>query len=252
VRTLYIDIETSPMVAYAWRTFKENIGVDQIIEPTRVICAAWQWGHEDPADGTFFHAEWYVDGHLGMVEMLHSVLDEADVVVHYNGASFDVPHLNREFMEAGLTPPSPFAQVDLYKVVSKMFRFTSNRLAHVSDVLKLGPEGKLHTDFSLWKDVLAGDKQARLDMQTYNMNDVVITRELHEKFKPWVPGPPNAGLYADSEEPICVSCGSSELEKRGFAYTSAGKFQRFQCQGCGRWMRGAKRESTTPMREARL
>lgn len=243
MRTLYLDIETSPMVAYAWRTFKENIGVDQIITAPRVICMAWAWD-DKPVK---FAAEWTT---YDFVAQLHSLLDRADVVVHYNGESFDVPHLNREFLEHGLQPPSPYAQVDVYKTVRKMFRFPSNRLAWVSKVLT--DSEKIHTDFTLWSRVLDGEVSARKEMRDYNKQDVVALRDIYTRLQPWIPSHPNVGLYADGEAPVCLSCGGSSLESRGFAFTTAGKFRRFVCRDCGRWMRSAKRESTTPMREARL
>ena len=33
-----------------------------------------------------------------MVSRVHGLLDDADVVCHYNGKKFDIPTLNREFL----------------------------------------------------------------------------------------------------------------------------------------------------------
>ena len=49
--------------------------------------------------------------------MIHQLMDEADVMVGWNSAAFDRKHLNREFLQAGMTPPSPSREVDLMKVV---------------------------------------------------------------------------------------------------------------------------------------
>ena len=246
MRTLYIDIETSPNLAWVWGLRLQNIGLNQLVEPTRILCAAWSWGGSKEM---YFTSEW-TDGDY-MVHTLREILHEADVVVHYNGASFDVPHMNREFLEAGLIPPSPFAQIDLYRAVRKQFRFPSNKLAYLAEVLELGDEGKLHTDMTLWTRVLAGEPSAQNEMQRYNEEDVVLLKDLYLQLQPWIPSHPNTGLYAEGNDPMCVACGAVDLVKEGFAYTGAGKFQRYSCGACGKWMRDAKRIETTPMREAR-
>lgn len=246
MKVLHLDIETSPNVAYVWGLFKQNISLSQLLEPTRVICAAYSWEGDD---AYHFAAEWKRGGRKRMIAELWRVLSEADAVVHYNGASFDVPHLNREFLELKLGPPAPFAQVDLYRAVKANFRFPSAKLAHVADVLELGDDGKLHTDMWLWNRVLDGDPDAREEMERYNVEDVVLLKDLYTALLPWIPRHPNTGLYADALS-VCTACGSENVIKEGFAFTGAGKFQRYSCSDCGRWMRAASRIATTGMREA--
>jgi hypothetical protein len=82
----------------------------------------------------------------------HGLLDSADVVLHFNGRRFDVPHLNREFLLAGLTPPSPYKQIDLLSgVVRQGSSFPSNKLA--VRVEGTGPRRarRRHGGFDLWK-----------------------------------------------------------------------------------------------------
>ena len=249
MKILHIDIETSPHTVYAWGLFNQNISLNQIIEPTRVLCAAWAW-HD--VDDMHFAAEWRHGGRKSMIAKLYAALNEADAVCHYNGASFDVPHLNREFLEAGYGPPAPYAQIDLYRTVRRSFKFASNKLAWVSEVLALGDDGKLKTDMTLWTRVLDGDAAARSEMQRYNEEDVRLLKELYEQILPWIAGHPNVGLYDDSlAQPVCGSCGSTHVVKEGFSYTAAGKYQRYSCKGCGKWLRAAKRMDTTELRETR-
>ena len=42
-KVLVIDIETSPNVVYAWGLWDQNIGISQVIEPSRVLCFAAKW-----------------------------------------------------------------------------------------------------------------------------------------------------------------------------------------------------------------
>ncbi len=103
MRLLFLDIETSPTSAYTWDLFNAFIGVDQIIEPTKMICWAAKW----KGDRTMMFRSVHDDD---MVEAAWELFDQADAIVTYNGKRFDIPHMNREFLEAGLPPPSPYQQ----------------------------------------------------------------------------------------------------------------------------------------------
>jgi hypothetical protein len=242
VRVLLIDIETSPISADVWELWRVNVGLSQIREPTRMICFAAKWLHEPKIQ---FYSEWQ-HTHEVMVGKAHDLLSEADAVGHYNGERFDVPHLNREFLLAGLGPPAPYQQIDYLRAIRKQFRFPSNKLAYISAVL--GYEGKLaHEGHSLWIKVLDGDPKAQRLMRKYNMRDVECLEELHDRLLPWIPGLPNQAVYSDKPD-TCPRCGSPERQSRGFAYTRQGKYQRYQCQGCRGWYSDAKRVSGATVR----
>lgn len=244
MKTLFIDIETSPNIVYTWGLFNQNIGVNQIITPTGVLCFAAQFDDSK----MMFHSKWN-DGHEGMIRAAWELLDQANVVVHYNGKSFDVPHLNREFLQLGLTPPSPFVQVDLLLVARKQFNFTSNKLEFVSRALDL--EGKIeHEGFGLWEKVLAGEIRAQNRMMKYNKRDVTLLLELYEQFLPWIPSHPSRTLYDDTGCPRCGAIDS--LQRRGFAYTKVSKYQQWHCLACGTYFRAAKREEGVSIQESVL
>src|SRR4051812_2425821 len=95
-RTLYLDIETAPHVAHVWGLWNQNVSLAQLQESSRVLCFAAKWRG---ARSSMFYAEWDNDGADGMLLKAHSLLSAADVVVHYNGASFDIPTLNKEFIQ---------------------------------------------------------------------------------------------------------------------------------------------------------
>lgn len=243
MRKLFLDIETSPHVAYCWRLYDETIGLSQVIEPTRMLCVAY--GFDD--EPVQFAAEWQRGGHEGMVNKLHAALDEADLVIHYNGASFDEKHLNREMLELGLTPPATFQTVDLFQTIKAKFRFASNKLEWVAKRLEIR-DGKLKTDFELWRRVMEGDKAARKEMEEYAIEDTKLVAELYVELLPWITRHPNAALFAEDGVECCTRCQSTNLIKYGTAYTMAGNFQRYRCKDCGSQMRGAKRQGTTPLR----
>src|SRR5947207_2672032 len=114
MRILALDIETKPATVYTWSLYQPIIGIEQIIDPGGLLCFSSKWVGDRKIT---FRSEWYdqltsTAGRQGMAEKLWDQLDEADAVLHWNGESFDVPHVQREFMELGLKPPSPFKQID--------------------------------------------------------------------------------------------------------------------------------------------
>ena len=238
-RVLVLDIETSPALVYVFDIWNQNIGINQVVEPTRMICFAAKWVGSPK---TLYFSDFHQD-HEAMVTAAFSLLNEADAVVTYNGDKFDLGHLNREFTELGLGRPAPFVSIDLCKVVKKHHRWLSNKLAWVTQRLELG--GKLETGgFQLWRDCMDGDPKAWSKMRRYNKQDVVTTEELYIELLPWIDNHPPYQLYVsevEGEEPACPRCGNASLQKRGFALTKVSRFQRYQCSTCGSWSRGGRR-----------
>lgn len=243
-RILFVDIETSPNVVYTWGLWNQNIGLNQIIETTRMLCFAAKWAGDEDVQ---FFSEWQ-HGREGMVRAAWAALDNADVVVHYYGSRFDVPHLNREFIEAGLTPPSPYKQVDLKVAVAKRFKLPSNKLEFVSQVLKL--DGKVkHEGFGLWKGVLDGEEGARRRMAVYNIRDVELLEEVYERLLPWIPGVPSRLLYGGDG---CPACGSPDIHLVGPYRTKLSAFAQYRCVDCGSFSRDSKRLYGVDIQEAVL
>lgn len=235
-RVLTLDIETSPHLADVWALWDQNVSLTQLREASRVICFGAKWHHSDEV---MFYSEHHQD-HRTMVERAFALLDEADIVVHFNGRKFDIPHLNREIDGYRLGVPAPYKQVDLLQVAKKHFRFASNKLAHIT--AELGLSGKLdHSGHELWVRCLAGDPAAWAEMTAYCCQDVRTTEELYDRWLPWIDTHPTVTLLDDSIEPRCGKCGSNRLQRRGVATTKQGLFQRFQCQGCGGWSRGTRK-----------
>lgn len=246
MKLLILDLETAPNLAYVWGLFKETINPQQVKETGRVISVAAKW-YQDPE--IFFWSDFH-DGHLQMVTNTHNLITEADAVVTYNGSAFDIPHLNREFLLAKLEPPSPTRDIDLYRVVRERFRFPSNRLDAVCR--ELGVPGKVkHTGFDLWLRCMADDPKAWALMKRYNTRDILITERLYTRLRPWIKSHPHVGLY--NEDPsvnICGRCGSDRLQRRGLVATALGLYQRYQCQKCGGWSRGARSVARVDARPA--
>lgn len=235
MKILTLDIETSPHKGFHFGMFNQNFSLAQIEEWTRMICFAAKWLHED---GVMFFSDFH-DGHRNSVLAAHDLVSEADVLVTYNGDSFDLKHMNREFLLQELPPPAPYQSVDLYKVNKSRFRFASTKLDHFGEQLQIGQKMK-HAGFQLWIDCMNGDIDAWDKMRQYNCEDVRLTEKVFKRVEPWIMNMPHKGLYEEIE--FSCRCGSTNLQKRGFHYTQIGKYQRYRCNDCGRWLNSSKAE----------
>ena len=138
-------------------------------------------------------------------------LDAADAVVHYNGTKFDIPTINREFIEYGFGPPSPYKHIDLLFTVKRRFRFQSNKLEFVAKKLKIGKKME-HEGHQLWIDcTINHDSSAWAKMREYNRQDVLLTEKLYDKLLPWIQSHPNHNLYSDGTKELCPQCGNPHL-----------------------------------------
>lgn len=186
-----------------------------------------------------FYSEWE-EGHEAMMHILHGLLDEADVVVHYNGNKFDIPVINAEFAKYHMSPPAPYRQIDLYRICRSTFRFPSFKLDYVAQSLGLGEKTK-HPGFELWVDTMNGVPKAQNLMKKYNKQDVVLVEHLYKRLLPWIYNHPNHALYKDNlTRPVCTNCGSTHLHSRGTYKTNTMMYPQYQCQGCGKWVRDRK------------
>lgn len=233
MRILTLDIETRPHEVHTWGLYNQNVSLSQLQQPSSVLCWAAKWYGQKKIH---FESVWKSEEE--MVNKAWDLINEADAIVHYNGTSFDIPTLNREFVVRGLSPPQPHKNIDLLKTVRKRFRFASNKLDFVSRELGLTPKVE-HEGHQLWVDVLNGNRSAQKKMREYCIGDVYTTEELYAQLLPWIDNHPNHQLY--DLEAGCPKCGSSSVTRQGYAYTRDSKFQRYMCKDCGGWSRGNRR-----------
>lgn len=237
VKILLLDIETQPAIAYIWSLFDTFVPTDRIVEPGRTLCWAAKWLDKDKVTFRSVHHH----GREKMIEDMYNLLEEADVVIHYNGKRFDMPTLNREFLLEGYTPPTTYKEVDLLQVVRKKFRFPSNKLDYVSQELGIGAK-VVHKGMDLWKGCMAGVAKDWKVMKKYNIQDVSLLELLYRRLLPWIDNHPNRALWMkDVDKPTCRNCGGTHVQKRGMEVTKVLKYQRYKCVDCGANMRGRVR-----------
>ena len=223
-KVLVLDIETSPAQAFVWSLRPDYIPPAQVIEPSRVLCFAAKWTTEKRVQ---FYDE--RQGREPMIEAAWRLLDEADVVVGYNHVRFDIPHLQREMVELGYGPPSPWIDVDLLTEVRRNFRFLSNKLGSVLESLGLDAKDD-PGGFVTWRGVLAGDEKAWKRMLDYCKADVQVTADLYVFLHNWL-RLPHAGLFSGDMRG-CHACGARTLTPDGIVRTKVSAYLRLLCD-CG-------------------
>src|SRR5690606_35926044 len=122
IKMLFIDIETSKILAYVWGLFKQNIGIKNVVEDWYILCYSAKWLGDDKIINDSLHhhplpesGRYKFNEHF-LVESAWQLLDEAKYVVAYNGRAFDKKKLNAKFLEYGYPEPSPYKVIDPYLI----------------------------------------------------------------------------------------------------------------------------------------
>lgn len=237
-KVLLFDIETAPIVAYVWALWDQNVGLSQIKSDWHVLSWAGKWLGSDKIMYKDQRKAKVLEDDSGILRTIWELLDEADIVITQNGKKFDVKKLNARFIFHGFKPPSPFKHIDTLVLAKKHFGFTSNKLEYLAKALKTKTQKMARREFDgfeLWKECLAGNMKAWREMEKYNKADVLALEQVYEKLIPW-DSSINFNLYNDDVHNVC-KCGSVHFQRRGYAYTTTGKYQRLQCVECGAWTR---------------
>lgn len=233
-KILVFDIETLPMEAYVWGLRDQNVGLNMIKEDWSVLSWAAKWYGEDDIFYQDVRKKRKVRDDKQVLKGIWKLLDEADYVVGQNSNSFDVKKLNARFILHGMKPPSSYKKLDTLVMARKNFKFTSNKLAYLSNTLCSKYEKLSHgkyAGFSMWAECMKGNQDAFREMEEYNRMDILSTEELFDRLLPWS----NATLfniYNESTDPVCT-CGNDKFKKDGFHYTNSSKFQKYRCTNCG-------------------
>lgn len=221
-RSLFLDIETTPHIVYTWGMWKQDVSPDKVITPSKLLCWAAKFRGK-----SFFG--WNTTEELLTLSVL---FESASQVVTYNGKKFDMPIVQREFLQAGLPPPPKLHHVDLLQTVRGKFKFEHNKLDVVAQKLGLGGKVK-HEGFGLWLGCMAGDTDSLRKMRSYNERDVVLTEKLYHRLLPWVtPVPRNRDG--------CRRCGGTVVARGYYTLVSGVVKTKGQCSSCGGWQVGDK------------
>lgn len=227
IRMLYLDIETTPHEGTFWNLFPKYIPINQLKKATELLSWAAKWEGER-------EIIYRSSNDSDCITKMWDLLNEADCVVHYNGTSFDMKHLNREFVVRGLPPPSKYDQIDLLKTVRKQLKLASNKLDYVARVFGLGSKIK-HEGIELWYKCINGCSKAWAKMERYNKQDVKLLPALYKKLIPWIHNHPNLGMWIeDPKGLVCPTCVAQKGHEQIEDYRSKTQsYNQYRCGSCG-------------------
>lgn len=236
MKSLFLDIETAPLVAYVWDIWDQNIGLSQINTDWHLLSFSAKW-KGDPDSKIIYHDvrnSRKIENDAALCVKAWKLLNEADVVITHNGKRFDSKRLNARFAIHGMKPPGSYRHIDTYEIARRVFAFTSTKLEYLADSLGVSHRKSKHPKFQgfdLWKECLKGNKEAWKNMEEYNRQDIRVLEDVYNRLVAW-DNKINFSLYNESLHHTC-KCGSTKHNRNGYAYTASGKFQRYACVVCG-------------------
>jgi DNA polymerase elongation subunit (family B) len=231
-KILLYDLETFPNIGYTWTKWETN--VIKFVKEWELASFAWKWLGESKISvmSQRNHTEKQLATHLA------ALMNESDIIVAHNGDNFDLKKSRVKFLQHGIKPPAPSKTVDTKKVAKSRFAFNSNSLNDLAETLKLGK--KVNTGgFELWEGCMRNDKSAWALMEKYNKQDVDLLEKVYLKLRGWMTNHPNMALIKDIAIG-CPSCGSEEIQSRGYSITAKTRRRRLQCQSCACWFQAGK------------
>lgn len=258
-RILTFDIETQRAIVEVWDLFPKFIHIDRVRVPKRILCFSARWRGEDR---TIFRAAWDEDkdfqvepqAYEKMCRALWELLNQADVVVTWNGDRFDIQWVEEECARLGMGRPRSYKSVDLIKILKR--RFKAGLMSMKLDWSArqwLHDQKTPHGATDLWHDIRYGTRTEKRDaqrlMRTYCEHDTALTERLLGEYLPWVGV--NFALYRDNSEELryCTKCGTAgQLKRDGMHHTNAFSYQQYRCKKCGGLSRGKRAKATTELR----
>ena len=229
---LVVDVETTPLMAYTWGCWQQNINPVQLIKESNMLTWSAKWLYEPEIfSDRLTSKEAKAGDDKRLVTGLWKFLEAANVVIAHNLDKFDNKVIKTRFFLNGLKPTTPYQGIDTLKVVKREFKFPHNRLDWIHK--RLGGEGKIETDFDLWKRCMDGDDEALEYMEKYNREDVKVLEEVYTMVKPWIKSHPNMALFVETDGESCPTCSSVDLNWTGSYATMVNKYSSFRCGKCG-------------------
>jgi len=251
LKRLFWDIETSPNIMFSWRCgSKIYLDHQNIIQERAIICICFKWEGQKRV-----HALTWDDGNdKEMLKEFGRVVAEADEMVAQNGDWFDMRWFNGRRLFHGLEPLPPTKTVDTLKILKRHFYLNSNSLDYVANLL-FG-EGKIKTDFDLWKQIVLNNSGGAMrEMVRYCKKDVILLERIWNRLRDFEVPATHAGAALTGnagDRWMCPHCASGDVFKSKGRTTAKGMVQhQMKCKSCGRYYSIADRVHTFYLRAKR-
>ena len=158
---------------------------------------------------------------------------EADCWLTHFGTWYDIPFVNTRLLYHNLpTLPTNFPHVDTWKISKNHLKLRNNRLITISEFLGTRDE-KNAIKPEQWLLALGGHRSSMSYIVEHCRRDVLVLEQAYGKLRHLINNHPVFNLV--SEKGVCKTCGSSDLQWRGYHRTRQHAYRRFHCQDCGQW-----------------
>lgn len=230
-KVLVFDVETLPLVAYAWKVWDENISDAQIIKDWCILSWSAKWLHDDKImSDVLTKREALTRNDERLIENFWLLLNDADVVIAHNGKRFDIKKVNTRFWKHKMKKPSSYKVIDTLTAVKSVFSLNHNGQNAIAKFLEI--DEKLNTDFALWRACDQGNVEALQYMVDYNEQDVRMLEEIYLSMREWIPNHPNLKVYQGVIEG-CPVCLHDNYEDIGYYTADVNRYKEHRCLNCG-------------------
>lgn len=227
---LILDVETLPLVGYAFNPWKTDITLAHIIKDFCILSYSAKWlGDDKVISEVLTPKEVLARDDSRILQNAWKLMETANVVVTHNGKRFDIKKLYARFWKHKIKKPSSFKLIDTLVSAKATFGLTYNSVSAIAKFIEA--EEKLDTDFSLWVKCDSGDQQSLQYMREYNEQDVETQEEIYLSMRGWIENHPDLSLYTGQKN-VCPVCLSSNHQEIG-TYVGRGKLYReHRCDSC--------------------
>lgn len=246
-KILSFDLETAPLKSAIWSAKQRFTPYAMLEKDWYIMSFSAKWlGSDNLMYKDLRHKPPGSEDDRELVNILHSLMNEADMVIAHNGDNFDIPSLNTRFARLGFTAPSPTHSIDTYRVARRKFRLPYNSLEYCTETFLPEEFHKRKSakfpGYKLWDEALKGNPEAWQEMEDYNRQDVIALEALYLFFRNggYIDGHPNVSIMGGEAPnvPSCPTCGSSKVHRRGTRSTKqSGVYFRYKCSTCNSWSR---------------
>lgn len=238
-KILCLDLEISPMLAYTYEAYEGNALKIKVLP--QIVAFAYSWNDEKEIHVRMLPDYHYKSGILNMndkhlVEELHDIMHEADVIYGHNIRAFDMKHARARFLVHKLPVTKKWITEDTLTMARKYFKFPKNNLDFLTEQLGIGTKTKVKHSDVIW-DCIEGDMGAWKSMKEYVKNDIAITKPLYKELAPWHETHYNLNLIRRNGN-SCPLCGHTKTHRRGYQHLPTGLRQKYACLSCGKWWTG--------------
>lgn len=237
-KVAFVDIETSLIRAYTFRTGMQRININAVVEgdQTRLLTAAWGtwWDmYFDGEDGVESAGNHHRKGAFKkdplddtyVLRKLWHVLDDAEVIVAHN-AAFDKGWIEGRFLDLGWKLPSKYFAYCTYHNLHGL-NGNSKKLDYLSQKL-IGTKKVAHEGLPLWIGCSEGDRESFEKMEEYNIGDIYDT--LYKVFMRTALYTPHKAIDLSGDGLYCKVTGHKLEEMQGvFTNRTTGlKYTRYE------------------------